>query len=328
MLKRLRFLREAISHCVVDNPHDLDLVNLMHEEWRLCHQVEITLQTMVFWQRILEGEKYHVTGSLIPLEIYTIRQSFLQVIASVGSDPVVKKLTRILLNDFNGPYHPTIHGQLNYSRDVAVGHGNSYSAIHPYFFKASFLDPRTHHYLKKKLIVENFNQVHLIINSAVYHHHETLVCIISPILFSSYIQLKTDILNKAIISIHPSTCDSINPIANEASSDNNLTLTNTNDIMLDDLLKSISDDTVDVTNDDHDHDKEGDTAKSQCESELYQLLLGNNFKMKMQDIESKVYNCPLSWWKSSANQYKNLGKLVIKYLAIPATSAPSEHICS
>jgi hypothetical protein len=51
MLKRLRFLREAISHYVVDNPHDSDLVNLTHEEWRLCHQVEITLQTMAFWQR-------------------------------------------------------------------------------------------------------------------------------------------------------------------------------------------------------------------------------------------------------------------------------------
>ncbi len=30
----------------------------------------------------------------------------------------------------------------------------------------------------------------------------------------------------------------------------------------------------------------------------------------------------------SANQYKNLGKLAIKYLAIPATFAPSEHIWS
>ena len=90
MLKRLRFLREAISHYVVDNPHDTDVVNLTHQEWRLCHQVEITLQTMAFWQRVLEGEKY-VTGSLVPLAIYTICQTFLQVIASVGSDPVVKK---------------------------------------------------------------------------------------------------------------------------------------------------------------------------------------------------------------------------------------------
>jgi hypothetical protein len=48
-----------------------------------------------------------------------------------------------------------------------------------------------------------------------------------------------------------------------------------NDSMLDNLLKSISDDTVDDTNgSNHDHDQEGDTAKSQCENELYQLLLG------------------------------------------------------
>ena len=174
------------------------------------------------------------------------------------------------MNDFDGCYHPIIHGQLNYSRDISVGHGNRYTAIHSYFFQASFLDPRSHHYLKKILTVENFNKVCLIINSAVYHHHETLVCIISPTLISSCIKLKTDILNKAIISIHPFACDSTKPSANEASFDNNLTLTNTNDIMLDNLLKSISDDTADDTNDDHDHDQEGDTAKSQCEKELYQ----------------------------------------------------------
>ncbi len=65
MLKRLRFLREAISHYVVDNPQDSDLMNLTPDKWRECHQVEVTLQTMAFWQRILEGEKY-VTDSLRP----------------------------------------------------------------------------------------------------------------------------------------------------------------------------------------------------------------------------------------------------------------------
>ncbi len=80
---------------MVDNQQDSDLVNLTPEEWRVCHQVEVTLQRMAFWQRILEGEKY-VTGSLVPVAIFTIRQSFLQVIASVGSEQFVKRLTRIL----------------------------------------------------------------------------------------------------------------------------------------------------------------------------------------------------------------------------------------
>ncbi len=158
MLKRLRFLQEAISNYVVDNHQDSDLINLTPGEWRVCHQVEITLKTMAFWQRILEGEKY-VTGSLVQLAIYTIRQSFLQVIASVASDPVVKRLTRILLNDFDQRYHPNTDGQLEYSKDVAVGFGNRYTHVHPYFFKAAFLDPRTHHHLKKIMTVENFNEV-------------------------------------------------------------------------------------------------------------------------------------------------------------------------
>ncbi len=50
--------------------------------------------------------------------------------------------------------------------------------------------------------------------------------------------------------------------------------------------------------------------------------------MKMQDINTKLNNCPLSWWKSSVHQFKNFERLSVKYLAIPATSAPSERIWS
>lgn len=92
--------------------------------------------------------------------------------------------------------------------------------------------------------------------------------------------------------------------------------------MLDSLLKGISDEHDSSANQDE------TTAHSMCENELYQLLLGHDFKMKMQDNNSKVYNCPLSWWKSSAHRFIHLGKLAIKYLGVPATSAPSERIWS
>ena len=116
---------------------------------------------MGFWYRVLEGEKY-VTGSLVPFAIYviyTIRQSFLQVIASEASKQAVKELTRILLNDFDRQFHPTTDGKLKYEREALVGHGNRYISIHPYFLKAAFLDPRTHHYLRKLMEEDNFNQV-------------------------------------------------------------------------------------------------------------------------------------------------------------------------
>lgn len=159
MLKRLRFLREAICHYIVDNPEETEALTITTQEWKICYQVEVTLTTMGFWQCVLEGEKY-VTGSLVPLAIYSsIRQSFLQVIGSGAAEEAVKKLTRILLNDFDQRYHPTAAGKLKYEREALVGHGNRYISIHPYFFKAAFLDPRTHHYLRKIMEEDNYNQV-------------------------------------------------------------------------------------------------------------------------------------------------------------------------
>jgi hypothetical protein len=50
--------------------------------------------------------------------------------------------------------------------------------------------------------------------------------------------------------------------------------------------------------------------------------------MNMQDINTKLYNCPFSWWKSSAHQFKKFERLAVKYLIISATSVPSERIWS
>jgi DNA-binding transcriptional regulator GbsR (MarR family) len=46
MLKRLRFLREAISHYFVDYPEEADAVAITAQEWKIYYQIEITLKTM------------------------------------------------------------------------------------------------------------------------------------------------------------------------------------------------------------------------------------------------------------------------------------------
>ena len=132
-------------------------------------------------------------------------------------------------------------------------------------------------------------------------------------------QLKTDILKEAIDIVSAIT-SSDEPIDLEKSSDPpHPTDTPTN--MRDILLNGIGGDKT--TPDDQDNTA---TANILCENEMCQLLLGNDFKMKMQNIKTKVYNCPLDWWKSSACRFKNFEMLAVKYLAIPATSAPSERI--
>ena len=47
----------------------------------------------------------------------------------------------------------------------------------------------------------------------------------------------------------------------------------------------------------------------------------------MYDVESE-FNNPLGWWKQNCVQYPFVANLARKFLAIPATSAPSEHIWS
>jgi hypothetical protein len=128
---RLQFLQEAICHYIVNNPNETNPVIITAQEWKIYHQIEITIKTIGFWQCVLEGEKY-VTGSIVPVAIYTIRQSFLQVIASQATKQVVKQLTRILLNDLKQQYHPTTNGQLKYNREALVGHGNRFISIHPF----------------------------------------------------------------------------------------------------------------------------------------------------------------------------------------------------
>ena len=134
-------------------------------------------------------------------------------------------------------------------------------------------------------------------------------------------QIKSDILKEAV-DIVSAVTSSDEPIDLEKSYDPpHPTEMPTN--MLDILLNGIGVD--ETTHNDQDNTA---TANILCESEMYQLLLGNNFKMKMQNIKTKVYNCPLDWWKTSAHRFKNFERLAVKYLAIPATSAPSERIWS
>ena len=102
-LRRLRWLKKAIKGLIATG--EVSIEDLSADEWLCLHQIEIVLETMAYWQRILEGEKY-VTGSLSTVAVYQVRQAFEDAIGSEHTEEPVKNLTQILLDDFDQRYHP------------------------------------------------------------------------------------------------------------------------------------------------------------------------------------------------------------------------------
>jgi hypothetical protein len=62
----------------------------------------------------------------------------------------------------------------------------------------------------------------------------------------------------------------------------------------------------------------------QREMQLYKEARG----MMLRDPNTKNFSNPLDWWRVNKQTYPHLSKLALKYLSIPATSAPSERVFS
>ena len=100
--------------------------------------------------------------------------------------------------------------------------------------------------------------------------------------------LKSDILNEAVGSLSGAT-SSDDPNNLEESSDPLYPIKAPPANMLDILLNGIG--SMTTPND----QVNTATANQVCENKMYRLLLGNDFKMNMQNIEKTAYKCPLSW---------------------------------
>ena len=157
-ITRLRFLKKAIRSLLVVG--EIDCVNITKEEWLVLDQLQILLETMAHFQQILEGESY-VTGSLVAVAVFQIRQGYVEVIECDDTDPSVKSLAIVLLTDFDKRYAPACSdtGKVKYHREDTIGKYNRYIGIHQYFFVASFLDPRVSPLLSDMMIHDDYNML-------------------------------------------------------------------------------------------------------------------------------------------------------------------------
>ena len=114
----------------------------------MLHQIEVVLETMAEFQRMLEGEKY-ITGSLVPVAVFQVSRAAcyveVEAIESGHTYPFVKKLSKTLLKDFDKRYEPEDPnlGLIQYFREEdELGKFNCDKGIHQYYFFAALSDPR------------------------------------------------------------------------------------------------------------------------------------------------------------------------------------------
>ena len=299
-LTRLVYLKPAINSLLADK----ELKNeqcLSDTEWKVVETVIDILKPFKSAQKHLEGEKY-VTISYIPLMISAIEKKLKNYIESRDLNDNVKLLVQTMLNDFILRWGDSADPKFN--KVVKRGYKNRQVGIHPIILIATALDPRL-----KNLSFCNCD--------------------------SDKEAIWDDILEKMIVIMKESMNSDQALVSRNESMNNTSTNQVTCDLdsdvedFLDDIQLSQNLPTQGIVN-----NNQNDIAhirelclrelKSYRECKLLEIYSYSNCNgMK------KVVNCPLKkFWLLKKDQYPTLFQLSMKYLCIPATSAPSERVFS
>jgi hypothetical protein len=119
-------------------------------DWSLLEEIHELLSTMSEFQKTMEGECY-VTGSLSIVAVHQIRKSFVKFINNDTKSSAALELAKVLLKDLDERFRPEIDGRVQYLSSVTTGRYNRHITLHPYFFLASYLDPRVRPLLPQML---------------------------------------------------------------------------------------------------------------------------------------------------------------------------------
>jgi hypothetical protein len=130
------------------------------EEWLVLDQLQKMMETMAHSQQILKGESY-VTGSLVAVAVFRIRQGYAEVIECDDTERSIKSLAKVLLTNFDTQYAPACSdtGKVKYHRKDTIRKYKHYFGIHQYFFVASFLDPRVAPLLGDVMTPDDYNML-------------------------------------------------------------------------------------------------------------------------------------------------------------------------
>ena len=79
---------------------------------------------------------------------------------------------------------------------------------------------------------------------------------------------------------------------------------------------------------DHDDDNKDIDAMDFLLGTSYVTPTSSELDMYIQAPTPPTKSCPLEWWRQHQSTFPKMAKLALRYLSIPATSVPSEHVFS
>jgi hypothetical protein len=296
MVQRLMRLRFHLEYLGNQNQIKNSLNN---EEWALLEIITTTLSPFMYFQKLLEGQKY-VTISFMPGIIALIRT---QLAVNAGTEStyhaedemqnvadltMTQKLSRSLLGHFN------IHfgdGTNVLTENLTRGFANRQKGISELIFFGAALDPRMKG-LTPSVPLNEQPQLWLNILHRLICMHSTDSATIVPSLQPAVIRTSID-----------------HPVAFK-------------EFDVDDFYRQLQPILVVEVD-----------AVNGIEKELEEEL--NRYKNApiqnayfTDEYGIRQFNNPLDWWRQNESKYPNVARLARRVLCIPATSAPSERIFS
>ena len=299
MLDRLAYLKPAITALVADHVIPEEYI-LSASEWHTIVKIIDILKPFKTAQKYLEGENY-VTISWIPHMIKNIHKK-LEESLHLATDPDdqndnVKYLVERLIFDFEKRWFHD--GTLKFHRSVIRGQYNRQIGIHPFVSIATALDPR----FKNLYIYDNETE-----RENVWKEIHLLMVEVAKKLSRPYEESSTEIVRN-VNKIHTIDSD-IEDLIDEIERNHNSYH----------QLANRSENTT--TNDNHFHDV------CSIELESYKKMVSLPI-CKSDNLGNKCFTCPLKdFWLAKKDQFPIIYNVAMKYLCIPATSAPSERVFS
>ena len=320
-LNRMLYLRNAFRYMVITNDIDESIIP-DQDEWNLIELVCNFLEPFKKVMKMLEGEKY-VTISLVPSLVCFLRKSIKEAIRQnnvrLSQRTRTRNYVEWLIKNINSDFEERWgkDNERQFSSTVVRGKMNRQIGIHPVIAVASALDPR----YKGLKCYDNVDREsiwwHLLRHAA--NASESL---------NIYNENDDDNLNRRMGQNNDGreaneVDDDFTSFMNEMNENSNLSNEDVNN-------GDGGDNELDVGANDDELDGGEDRENENIHWRMCRKEVDKYRKMPvLQNKTNDVHNCPLQdFWKPNEKKFPVLSFLARMYLAIPATSAPSERLFS